>query len=417
MTRPRQQAVRRYLVAVVAALLALNAQAEPNYRIVVLDLVPSPFDDIVRAVDLNDHGQVVGYTVEVPDGSTAVSWGRDGRAQALPHLPFPGWEQRAFGINQRGQIVGFDETYRANREEYPTGRSCVLWTVGGGVKVLRGLGEAYAINDHGDVVGSSRGRAALLDHRGGVRDLGSLPTYPQGWGQASAINNARQVVGFAEAMALPEGTVAHAFFWSEATGMQDLGARLGPPNMSSYANAINERGQVVGTSYSGDGRSQAFVWSEQDGLLRLGGPRDAMSAANDINNAGVVAGSVNDEAVLWSRSSGLQKLIDLVDPADPLRQRIQLRAADAINNLGEVTATATLPDSDDWAFWPRAVLLIPHMPQGAAVRAGQESGSTRAPPARSDPPDGQGRRTADVGRADAAELSARPALRSLSADR
>ncbi|MCW7541261.1 hypothetical protein OOT46_25960 [Aquabacterium sp. A7-Y] len=377
MSTPIHHAVCRYLVAAVAALPALGAEAEPGYRVVLLDHLP-PYEDVTRATDLNDHGQIVGVSKFQGEGSGAVLWGRDGRAQALPHLPASGgWEQQAYGINQRGQIVGWEETFGSNREPWPGRFRAVLWAAGGDVKALPDLERpghrksafAQAINDLGDVVGESSGRAVLWDHRGGVRDLGSLPTYPQGRVSVRAINNARQVVGFAAVTVQNAGTGERAFLWSEATGMQDLGAHLGPPNMSSQANAINEQGQVVGETRSSDGRREAFVWSKHEGLLRLGGPRNAYSHANDINNEGQVAGSLNDEAILWSRSGGLQRLKDLIDPTDPLGQDIRLYNAYAINDKGEVTASADVPGRGRGA-----VLLTRVFSTGSGWSTGERAG-------------------------------------------
>ena len=92
------------------------------------------------------------------------------------------------------------------------------------------------------------------------------------------VNNQGQVVGYMAA-----GANYHAFLY-DGSGLNDLGT-LG--DGGSYAARINEAGTVVGTSYVGD-QSAAFVYAAGSmTALPVGG----WSNANDINNAGVIAGT------------------------------------------------------------------------------------------------------------------------------
>ena len=71
----------------------------------------------------------------------------------------------------------------------------------------------------------------------------------------------------------------------------------------SAPSAINERGQVVGTSETVSGVSHAYLW--QDGvMIDLGTLGGDLSAAGAINNRGQVVGladteSVDQHAFLW----------------------------------------------------------------------------------------------------------------------
>jgi probable HAF family extracellular repeat protein len=134
---------------------------------------------------------------------------------------------------------------------------------------------------------------------GELTDLGSLAT---GWSSAATwINDTGQIVGFSEngmidpLIGFPE---FRAVLWKNG-GITDLGTLAG--GYESIANAVNNRGQVVGFAtnttpdpfsffpFPGATQSRAFLWQEgamQD-LGTLGGP-DANAIS--INEHGQIAG-------------------------------------------------------------------------------------------------------------------------------
>jgi probable HAF family extracellular repeat protein len=92
------------------------------------------------------------------------------------------------------------------------------------------------------------------------------------------VNNRGQVVGYMAA-----GETYHAFLY-DAGILSDLGT-LG--NGVSYASRLNESGTVVGTSYVDD---QPYAFTYANGAMTAL-PTGPLSYANDINNAGVIAGT------------------------------------------------------------------------------------------------------------------------------
>ena len=127
--------------------------------------------------------------------------------------------------------------------------------------------------------------------------------------------------------------------------MRDLGT-LGSDH--SFAEAINDLGQVAGYSSTQGPETHAFIWSRgrmQD-IGTLGGDN---SYAHAINIWGQIVGSSQvppasgqqveaDHAFLWSQFCGMQDLNDLVVD----RGGIVFRNASDINNRREIVAEADL---------------------------------------------------------------------------
>jgi probable HAF family extracellular repeat protein len=77
-------------------------------------------------------------------------------------------------------------------------------------------------------------------------------------------------------------TIYDAFIWDAEHGMQDLGT-LGGVRVS-FANHINDKGQVVGSSFDASGHEHAFIWDAKNGMQdldTLGGPASQAFAIND----------------------------------------------------------------------------------------------------------------------------------------
>lgn len=151
-----------------------------------------------------------------------------------------------------------------------------------------GGAEAYAtaLNEAGQVTGYSLSpsgsyHAFRWSQAACMVDLGTLPDTEESEG--FAINTQGQVAGFAAGALQPP----RAFVWSESTGMLDIG-KLGTG--SAVAQAINDSGIAAGYSDAVDGNTHAFVWSAASGMADLGTLGGIDSYATLINNAGQVAG-------------------------------------------------------------------------------------------------------------------------------
>jgi len=205
---------------------------------------------MVRAI--NDAGDVVGEST-LPDGtaSRATLWTLGGLPRELASLD---QQSSAWAINSSGTIVGVS---------YSSGGSkATLWPAGGGAP--RDLGSppsatwcsAQGINDGGDVVGSCQGAVGVPAGAILWKADGSPPRYLEtSGGDAMAINNAGDIVG-----SIRVGAGDHAALWpGDGSGVQDLGTL--PGYNRTVARGINSSRRIVGYGESFRSRTfHALVW-------------------------------------------------------------------------------------------------------------------------------------------------------------
>jgi probable HAF family extracellular repeat protein len=247
-----------------------------------------------RAEDINENGQVVGYA---SNGSVyrAFLWTEAGGMQPLEGS-LGGCCTLARAINDLGVVVGeastpvgtthavvWENGVMRDIQSFATGSTfpwdisnygavgqwnvsdaAFVWTSSAGMSTLAGLAGhndiAIGINDLGQVVGwyprtPTATSTAFLWTNGVITDLGTLGgTSSVAW----AINNAGQVVGRAHLPRKGTQDTFHAFLWTAAAGMRDLG--LPSDAARAQARDLNETGWVVGERYLGSGRSRATLW-------------------------------------------------------------------------------------------------------------------------------------------------------------
>src|SRR5271170_3296343 len=148
-------------------------------------------------------------------------------------------------------------------------------------------------------------RAFIWDPKNGMQDLGTLGTGTDA--EATAINERGQVIGDSYTSSAPgvcpSGIATGAFIWDRTHGMVDLGNFGGT---CTIHNNLNNSGQVVGFStVAGDNYQRGFLWN--DGHLRnlrgsIGGKNTGAIAINE-NGAAVgfayLAGETTYHAALW----------------------------------------------------------------------------------------------------------------------
>ena len=231
---------------------------------------------VSQAKAVNRAGQVVGTSRDGQGRTRAFLWQED--LGIVDLKPLTGVNTSANDINENGEITGGGDTGFGDFHAYllSEGTSFDLGTLGGNES------EALAVNRRGQVAGHSRIAGAVVKHAfliadpGRMLDLSSLG----GAGTTSIahdVNDAGAVVGLAET----SSRQPHAFLWTAADGMRDLGALGAAP---SIALGINNRAEVVG------GSGHAFLWTDKTGMVDLGTLGGRTSCANDVNDLGCIVG-------------------------------------------------------------------------------------------------------------------------------
>ena len=169
-----------------------------------------------------------------------------------------------------------------------------------------------------------------------IVDIGTLPG--AGSSHAFAVNNNGQVVG----TSVDEGRPV-AFLWDNGE-MHDISE--GQPLGYSYANDINDAGQIAGEIEYG-GIRRAFRWDITNGMRSLGTAGGQWAAAQGINGQGdVVGNSVN----AMGQATAFYRWHD-----SPLTAGTQLEEAFAINDNRKAVGGRTTVEGEMHAYiWRRS---------------------------------------------------------------
>ena len=285
--------LKRFAIFVLCALAGNASAARPGWSFATLGTLGG---NVSWATGVNNAGEVVGWSGTARGEFTETDPEYHAFVYgngAMRDLGRAGESSSAWAINDRGAIAGVSHAEG-------------VWIgAGASSKALGFKGTPYGINRLGVIAGSYDAGGALraFTYRGGI--LAELGTLGGAWSQAEAINDRGVVVG----ASVNAAGLVRAFI-HERGRMRELGTLGGP---HSQAFGVNERGVVVGSAGNAANGVQAFI---HDGvmraLFRMPRPQD-VSEAHAINNRNQVVGTLNDAGFLWDNGK-LTMLRDLLTP-------------------------------------------------------------------------------------------------------
>src|SRR5580692_3972617 len=348
-----------------------NVFAQRSYKITDMGLNHST-DNFSMVMGLNNEGwaENMDGVVNPPIKSTSTTIA-SGRAVINPHgrnidLGTLGgknsWTNYG-GINDRGEAVGLAETSVPDPDgedfcAFGTHLTCrpFLWqffhmsalpTLGGN------NGQASAINNRGQIVGfaengavdptclanttNNRIQLPVLWENGKAQ---ALPTGSDPGGNALWVNDQGQAVGFTG----PCGATNHAVVWENGNVSPLLDYGTGA---EAFGN--NNRGQIVGFVDSPDSSTlYGALW--QNGTLTTLGllPGDFGGLASGINNNGQVVGSNFDSNFDWSHAFIWQdNVMTDLNTLLPASSNLFATMANKINERGQISGMAIVVSGPD----------------------------------------------------------------------
>jgi probable HAF family extracellular repeat protein len=261
-----------------------------------------------------------------------------------------GQESAAYALNDRGQVVGWSDSGADSAALFGKDmvhNHAVLWD-GGKVRdlgLLKGVpfSAGHGINRSGQIVGGwdvnyhrgGGGPAGLTQNfvlRGGRKTVLDNVTPPY-LVYAKAINDSGQVAGTTNDSGMVPGAPPsdyRAVLWM---GSKVTTLPLPAGFTETYANALNNTGMVVGTAIRENGHRHAVLW-------RKGGVVDLCTVPPDIyyceatgvNDLGQAIGFGGGQALLWQNGKR--------EELAPLSRDYPDMVALGINNLGQIVGVA-----------------------------------------------------------------------------
>ena len=304
------------------------------------------------AYDINDNGQIVGFSQTVTGATRATMWNPDGSKTDLG-VATGSQSSIAYAVNNSGHAVGYSE--------FGDGlRTATLWNGGGAFDLGADMGAtgssvAWDINNNGVVAGQAPlnpgfAKGFVWDSTNGGRTAGGSSTYMGGANYA--LNDAGVLVG-------------SGFFFGDSDdaflsrpdgrgGYED--SDIAPPGYNlSIARDISNTDICVGYTNAGldTGGWQAAVFNGRGDVTFLGTlPGLENSEAFAVNDAGMVVGYAwdNDFEIpnaAWAYVDGVMyDLNDFVEGSG----FAGLYQATGVNNNGDIVGFGELEDGSLSAF-------------------------------------------------------------------
>jgi probable HAF family extracellular repeat protein len=344
----KQHLLGVFLVAILSACAAAQ-----TYTITDIGVLKG--DNESNGFFINSSGAVVGCSdtansegypcTGTGPGQHAFYWTKSGGLKDLGTLP-GGNISGAIGLNDSGQVVGYSNTSTGLSTEFNF--TAFEWTSSGGMINLGKLSGgnsscAFEINSAGVIAGDSFISSSVVDAASWTNDkiknLGGLSKSI--FTAGLAINNNGEIAGESVFSYGPPFT-SHAFQWSSAHGMTDLGTLSG--GNTSIANGLNNSDIVIGQSNSGSSLYwHAVKWDASNKITDLGTlVGGTYSIAFGINDSSEIVGygNIGDNAahaILWTSAAGMQDLNNMI----PANSGWVLINANAINASGEIVGYGT----------------------------------------------------------------------------
>jgi probable HAF family extracellular repeat protein len=256
------------------------------------------------AYAINSRGQVVGYS-NVEDGGRAFLWspvaanGTDGTLTNLGVLNPTAHLSVALDINDRGQVTGYSNgaprafLWNPATPNSATGNMIDLGALSGG----NGTSQGTAINNLGQVSGHSDAGPsthAILwspvtpnGSTGTMADIGNHISSGGTFAFNDEMNNGGSIAGHSV------GDGGHAVVWVPTTPNSSTGTAIDLGGIGAEALGINDFGDIVGYK-----SSRATIWPKSGGNIDLNTLLDPISGAgwtltdaSAINEFGQIAGT------------------------------------------------------------------------------------------------------------------------------
>jgi len=315
------------MAAVLFAVSGLAAGVEYPYQVVDLGPNLSPWA-------VNDKGEVAGGGYM--GYGQAFRWTAADGMKLLGTLG--GQHSWAYDISNSGMVVG-----QSHVTIYQS--AAFKWTETDGMQQLQLLGnysDAWAVNESGEIAGihaqAGNALACYWDATGIAYSAGGVGLAQQQ--SFRGINESGVAAGFGRS---DSDGHHHAFTWTMAGGIRDLGVLAGE---ETHVKDISDSGMIVGYSNPG---ATAYAWSESGGLQVLSPLSGDVSVAEGVNSKDQVVGFYGTgphyRAFLWTQDKGM---IDISPPG-----WTDTFAYD-INKWGWIVGEGIAPDGQQHGF-----LLIP----------------------------------------------------------
>lgn len=291
---------------------------------------------------LSPSGMVTGQwccDLRTPAGAFPFVY-RKGQLRRLAGFPEMGSQGRA--INDYGVVVGAAQpAFELSQAFFDDGTGARL--------IGHDAREANGVNAMGQVVGSADAGPFIYDIS---TDTFTLLPVPGLYAVGAAINEAGVAVG---SYWLRRGGDTTRGFRHRNGVSQELGTLGGS---SSWAYAINGRGDVTGCASTADERWHAFQWRGGEMVdLTPDLPAGATSCGRGINIRGEVVGEIvpsGEPVVPFLLAKGkLRPIRSLLSPDDAKRWEIMY--VSGINDRGDISGTGTLDGEKSRAFLMRPV--------------------------------------------------------------